>query len=118
MDCRVIIFVLFVSSFSLGNALICYKCTASSSNSACNLQGSETCNGTCITTVGSVLGYSSYTKSCITTPCTPTNLNLYVSNSKVSCCTTDLCNVSGSPRRVASIIVATAMALISSAVGF
>ncbi|KAM5158031.1 lymphocyte antigen 6E-like [Mantella aurantiaca] len=83
------------SAFSLQ----CYTCSSQSSNTNCmtptDCSASDT---TCMTSVvagglGSLSG-ASITKSC-TSVCTATGFNAVIVSTSVSCCTTNLCNVSG-----------------------
>ncbi|OCT77253.1 hypothetical protein XELAEV_18032452mg, partial [Xenopus laevis] len=79
--------------------LKCYTCTSATSNSNCMTQTNCTATDTsCQTFLGSVsvLGVSatSITKTC-TTSCTAGGTSFAGVTGSVSCCNTDLCNVSG-----------------------
>ncbi|KAG8539282.1 hypothetical protein GDO81_021126 [Engystomops pustulosus] len=82
------------------HSLQCYTCTAASSNSNC--QTATTCSSGqtyCMTSVGSAsvagISVTSITKTCALS-CTPSSAGYLVASASVSCCTTDLCNTSGS----------------------
>ncbi|XP_068091116.1 lymphocyte antigen 6E-like [Hyperolius riggenbachi] len=93
--------ILLLTALCIGSALSlkCYTCSSQSSNSNC--MTATTCSSTdttCMTSVvagglGSLSG-ATITKSC-TNVCTATGVNLVVFTSGVTCCSTDLCNVSG-----------------------
>ncbi|KAJ8386810.1 hypothetical protein AAFF_G00166050 [Aldrovandia affinis] len=95
----------FFLAVSLGGfaaeALQCYVCAGSDSNTQCN-QNTQNCTGsddTCMTAVAHIVGIQSITKSCTTrmtcSAATSTNINFVVGGNTVSCCMTDLCNVNG-----------------------
>ncbi|XP_040208067.1 lymphocyte antigen 6E-like [Rana temporaria] len=93
---------LLLAALCIGTAhsLQCYTCVAATSNSNCKT--ATTCSATqgyCETIVGSAtfLGVTatSITKSCAAT-CTATGGSaLGMASAYTSCCTSDLCNVSG-----------------------
>ncbi|KAG7458262.1 hypothetical protein MATL_G00236220 [Megalops atlanticus] len=82
-------------------ALQCYSCTGTNSNTQCN-QNTQNCSSledTCMTTVTTVLGIQSISKTCtLSTTCATAsagNINLVVGGNSVTCCATNLCNVNG-----------------------
>ncbi|XP_040208077.1 lymphocyte antigen 6E-like [Rana temporaria] len=93
--------LLLVIALCVGSALSlkCYTCNAQSTNTNC--MTATNCSATdtnCMTSVfaggiGSLSG-ASITKTC-TAVCTETGFNAVVVSTKVTCCTTDLCNTSG-----------------------
>ncbi|XP_040289297.1 lymphocyte antigen 6E-like [Bufo bufo] len=98
-------------------SLTCYTCASESSNSNCmtvtNCSAAET---NCMTSVvaGGIGGFSvaTITKTC-TAVCAETGINAVVVSTKVSCCTTDLCNTSGtSSIKATYTVLAAALAAI------
>ncbi|KAG8441568.1 hypothetical protein GDO86_010666, partial [Hymenochirus boettgeri] len=86
---------LYFTAFSL----VCYTCDAQTSNDACKTQ--TICSGVnqqCMTTVATAgvgsLSYTSITKVC-SPLCKATSFGTSVGSGSTSCCSTDLCNVSG-----------------------
>ncbi|KAM4603138.1 lymphocyte antigen 6E-like [Discoglossus pictus] len=94
--------VLLVTALCIGTAysLSCYTCTGEISNANCMTATNCTVgmDSYCMTSVASasVVGVSagSITKEC-TAFCSPTNIGFLGVSSSVSCCSTNLCNVSG-----------------------
>ncbi|XP_072266639.1 lymphocyte antigen 6E-like [Pyxicephalus adspersus] len=86
-------------SFFPASSLQCYTCTSQSSNTNCmvptNCSASDT---SCMTSVvaGGIGGFtmSTITKTCEAI-CKESGLNAGIVSSKVSCCSTNLCNTSG-----------------------
>ncbi|XP_015212854.1 prostate stem cell antigen-like [Lepisosteus oculatus] len=94
-------FLLLVSMSTLSvEALQCYVCSSTMSNTQCN-QSPQNCTtgDTCMTTVTNVLGLHYITKECSTAgtcaSAAATNVNLVIGGKQVTCCSTNLCNVSG-----------------------
>ncbi|KAK6491266.1 prostate stem cell antigen-like, partial [Huso huso] len=88
-------------SFSV-DVLTCYKCTTSLSNNDCN-KNNQTCTteDTCMTTVITAVGINTITKlratnsACNSAAASSVSIGMLGGN-KVTCCNTDLCNVSSS----------------------
>ncbi|XP_069588126.1 lymphocyte antigen 6E-like [Ranitomeya imitator] len=80
-------------------SLKCYVCTTASSNSNClteaNCTNGETYCQTIVASVGiGAISATSISKSCALT-CTASSSGISVASGSTSCCTTDLCNISG-----------------------
>ncbi|XP_044129530.1 ly6/PLAUR domain-containing protein 2-like [Bufo gargarizans] len=80
-------------------SLQCYTCVSESSNDDCLAEGYCTIGDTyCQTSVASVtiagISFSNINKDCASL-CSPSSTNILGISSSVSCCSTDLCNVSG-----------------------
>ncbi|XP_075437591.1 lymphocyte antigen 6E-like [Ascaphus truei] len=93
--------ILLVTALCIGTgySLSCYTCTSQSSNANCMTATNCTASDTsCMTSVvgAGVAGvsFSSITKTC-TSSCTPSNFGFSVASTSVTCCSTDLCNISG-----------------------
>ncbi|XP_077346655.1 lymphocyte antigen 6E-like [Lithobates pipiens] len=118
--------ILLLAALCIGTAysLSCYTCTAATSNSNC--QTATTCPASatyCETIVGSatLLGVSatSITKSCAASCTASSGSALGVASASTTCCTTDLCNISGaisikSSYSVIVLVMGTLVMLISS----
>ncbi|CAN2390814.1 Snake toxin and toxin-like protein [Pristimantis euphronides] len=82
------------------HSLTCYTCTSQSQNAQCLTEtnctsGSDKyCETTFLTSVPSSVGFVFINKTC-TSSCTSANFNLLSVSYSTSCCSTDLCNVSG-----------------------
>ncbi|KAJ8333639.1 hypothetical protein SKAU_G00416470 [Synaphobranchus kaupii] len=95
-------FFLVITLFCFAaDALECYVCSSSSSNTVCN-QKTQNCSGsddTCMTTVTHVVGIQSIQKACsLSVPCmtaAANSISFVIGGNTVTCCTTDLCNVNG-----------------------
>ncbi|OCT77248.1 lymphocyte antigen 6E [Xenopus laevis] len=89
---------LLVAALCIGTAqsLQCYTCLVATSNANCmtptNCSSTDT---SCMTVASSAFGLTAIMKSCKSS-CSPANTNLTLVTSSVSCCSSDLCNVSGS----------------------
>ncbi|KAK1173029.1 prostate stem cell antigen-like [Acipenser oxyrinchus oxyrinchus] len=97
----------FVSSCAV-EALSCYTCSASDSNEACNNKTVQNCSSaddTCMTTVITALKVHSITKLCATKSVCDTTAAASNSEGKVTCCNTDLCNVSGSTTATLNVLL-------------
>ncbi|MGH0191119.1 UNVERIFIED_CONTAM: hypothetical protein FKN15_054607 [Acipenser sinensis] len=91
----------FISSCAV-EALICYTCSTSLSNNDCN-KNNQTCTtgDICMTTVITAIGINTVSKQCTTqTTCNNAAASSVsigvIGGNKVTCCNTDLCNVSSS----------------------
>ncbi|XP_068091114.1 lymphocyte antigen 6E-like [Hyperolius riggenbachi] len=93
--------VLILIALCVGSALSlrCYTCKSQKTNTNCmTATNCSSSSSSCMTSVvggglGSLSG-ATIDKSCTDT-CTETGMNIVIFNSGVSCCYTDLCNVSG-----------------------
>ncbi|XP_077350016.1 lymphocyte antigen 6E-like [Lithobates pipiens] len=93
--------ILLLAALCVGSAysLQCYTCTEQTSNSNCKT--ATTCpsgNGYCQTAVGTAsangITATVISKTCEAS-CTPATVTVSGAVGTVTCCTTDLCNVSG-----------------------
>ncbi|XP_077127493.1 lymphocyte antigen 6E-like [Ranitomeya variabilis] len=106
--------LLLVAALCAGTvySLSCYTCNGQSSNTNCmTATNCSSASTYCMTSVvaggiGSLSG-ASITKTCASV-CTDTGFNAVVVSTSVSCCSTDLCNVSGvsSVRSTYTVLVA------------
>uniref|UniRef100_A0A6I8PP56 Lymphocyte antigen 6E n=1 Tax=Xenopus tropicalis TaxID=8364 RepID=A0A6I8PP56_XENTR len=94
---------LLLAALCIGTAvpLKCYTCTGESSNANClNQTNCSDIDTSCQTFVASIslfgVSAKSITKSC-TPSCTPGGASFAGATGTVSCCNTDLCNISGAP---------------------
>ncbi|XP_073488742.1 lymphocyte antigen 6E-like [Aquarana catesbeiana] len=75
-------------------SLKCYTCESEPKNANCTTIATCSANQSfCLTTVAGFGGYNVITKTCNAT-CQAVSFSFIV-NAKTSCCSTDLCNVSG-----------------------
>ncbi|XP_041422621.1 ly6/PLAUR domain-containing protein 2-like [Xenopus laevis] len=89
---------LLVAALCIGTAvsLQCYTCASVTSNANCMTTTNCSSNNTyCQTSVASALGLSVINKTC-SSSCTSASASFAGFSSSVSCCSSDLCNVSGS----------------------
>ncbi|XP_053571935.1 lymphocyte antigen 6E-like [Bombina bombina] len=80
-------------------SLSCYTCTGQSSNAQCmtaaNCTASETsCETTVVAGGIGALSAAVITKQCVAS-CTASSFGVSAASTTVSCCNTDLCNISG-----------------------
>uniref|UniRef100_A0A6I8RFS5 UPAR/Ly6 domain-containing protein n=1 Tax=Xenopus tropicalis TaxID=8364 RepID=A0A6I8RFS5_XENTR len=75
--------------------LKCYTCTSAPTNAEClTLTTCRSYDAYCETVVSSSSGVTTITKSC-TPSCTPGSSSIARASGTISCCKTDLCNISG-----------------------
>ncbi|KAG8431601.1 hypothetical protein GDO86_018003 [Hymenochirus boettgeri] len=107
--------VLMVTAFCIGTvySLQCYTCSSQTLNTNCMNQ--TNCSSTanyCQTNVSSLYSVSVIDKSCAAT-CSPTSFSLTFISYSVSCCSNNLCNVSGSTSiKYSSILLALSLGFI------
>ncbi|XP_061403301.1 ly6/PLAUR domain-containing protein 2-like [Lethenteron reissneri] len=80
-------------------SLRCYQCVSVGSLIDCERNSTGPCGegqDACMTTAVTALSVTTYTKSCsLASLCIPTDVHVAGIGTKVTCCTTDLCNASG-----------------------
>ncbi|KAJ1194687.1 hypothetical protein NDU88_003973 [Pleurodeles waltl] len=94
---KVVLVALLAAALCVGivHSLACYTCTNQGSNSKCMTATNCTSDATaCQTVVGNYLVGITVTKTC-SSSCVPTSLTVLGVGTTTSCCSTDLCNVSG-----------------------
>ncbi|XP_028741875.1 prostate stem cell antigen [Peromyscus leucopus] len=95
---KAILFFLLATCLALqpGAGLQCYSCTAQVSNRDClNVQNCSQGQNSCWTSRVRAIGLVTVISKGCSSNCEDDSENYYVGKKNVTCCSTDLCNVSG-----------------------
>ncbi|KAM7317163.1 prostate stem cell antigen [Alexandromys fortis] len=95
---KALLFVLLATYLALqpGAALQCYSCTAQVSNTDClNVQNCSQSENSCWTSRVRAIGLVTVISKGCSSNCVDDTENYYVGKKNITCCYSDLCNVSG-----------------------